>query len=255
MISESEPKIRLVEVKKKSPAFLPAVGVVDSASPQIDAVRISFENGALTVPQMMKNIFESQGVSYFNPGEKSMLPEITDERLKELGFPESLVPLFKGLLNDTRRFYYSQPMVDRYSFEQGDSDIERRIWQNFACTRYGKKTIQEEYDLSNQLSSNLLGKLQYTVDLASRFIDQEKHKDLATLNKQIKKDLIDALLDYNQLPLDEKLAVVLFFEEQAKLFFDLLAGVKNPTEVLRKRREGNNKPDENNNSQLVGAKE
>lgn len=256
MIHELDPKLRFVEIKKKSPGFLPVVDVVDSATPKIDAVRIAYETGVITNSQLMRTVFENQGVCYLEPGEKPKLPEIRDERLEDL-FIEPIIPALKGGLKGISEFYYSQPMVDRYSFEPGDNDLERRKWLNLNMDIYGKKIVRDEYDSKNQLSSNLMGRLQLSVDFAGKYIkDKEKHKELIRALVCMKNDLIFAIADYNKLPLEEKLAVVLFYEEQAKLFFDLLAETVDPSEILKKRQEAENKtPDEDPDRQLEGIEE
>lgn len=85
-----------------------AVNVVDSTTPKIDAVRIAYEEGIITSSQLIRNVFESQGVCYFDPGERPTLTEITDKRYEEL-FLKPLIPTLKGLLNDVSGFYNSQP--------------------------------------------------------------------------------------------------------------------------------------------------
>src|SRR3989344_3022057 len=253
MIYELDPKLRFIEIKKKSPASLPAVNVMDSATHKIDAVRIAYETGVITNSQLMRNVLESQGVRYLEPGERPKLPEITDERLEDL-FAEAVIPAFKEGLRGISEFYNSQPMFDRYSFEQGDNDLERRKWLNFIMRIYGEKNVKDEYDFKNQLSSNLMGRLQLYVDFAGKYNkDKERHKELIEAFVYMKNDLASAIADYNKLPLEEKLAIVLFFEEQAKLFFDLLAGTVDPSEILKKRQEAENKkPDEDPDGQLVG---
>lgn len=256
MISELGPKLRFVEIKKKSPAFLPVVNVMDSATPKIDVVRIACEEGVITNAQLMRNVFESQGVRYLEPGERPRLPEITDTILEDL-FVKPIIPALKGGLKGISEFYYSQPMIDIYSFEPGDNDLERRKWLNLNTNIYGKKIVKEEYDYKNQLSSNLMGRLQFCVDIAGRYFrDREKNKELIEALVYVKSDLISTIADYNKLPLEEKLAVVLFYEEQAKLFFDLLAGIVDPSEILSKRQGAENKnPDNDPNRQLVGIEE
>lgn len=224
----SDIKAQEFRVIRKTPSYEIVNIPQEGAVPFIDAFMAAEKTGHITKKGMMRTVLDTYYLTPVNLGEKPDLPQISDNRIREIAV-EGREQILLSAMTSLAEFYSRQAFIDNFSRLPHGGGNERRSCEILANERYGK--VFPEENNWNQLSSNSQLLIVPASTLASRVLKEGSLKDAI---ESINADFLSAAKTYQKLPLKTKLQTTIFFNEDVLSIFRLLSGQLDPQEFMEK---------------------